>query len=348
MHVRARRSAAIGVSVILAIALAACTSGAPSKDAPDAASMPAAEGTTVYPLELPTDYGTTTLEERPRRVAVIGGLQDLEAVLALDVIPVLASENDWPWVAEAGGDQIAESFDVWAEDGLPFEDILAAQPDVIVAASYGDLEADYDRLATIAPVVAMETYKETEAWQVDWKDLTRTVGVALDLSAAAEDVIDESDALVADTAATHPEWAGLTTTFLMNRGEDAGLQVLNIAGSPAEDLLLGLGFAAQPHAAELVATDGAVSVEQIGLLDGDTLVIAEHGGHGTPEEATSWLEQNQLYQSLGAVQAGRVGVIPPDEDGALPIAWAFSYPNALSIAYTVNELTGVYNGIVPR
>jgi iron complex transport system substrate-binding protein len=333
--------------VLAAASLVACAPAQENADAAGDSSIPAAEGTTSYPLELPTDFGTTTLEERPERVAVIGGLHDLEAVLALDVIPVMANDPvGWPWLEEAGGDKVEVTFDVWAEDGLPFEEILATRPDVIIATTYGNLETDYEKLASIAPVVAMETYAEAESWQLDWKDVTTVVGEALDLSAAASAVIADSDALVAETAAAHPEWAETTTSIVMNRGEEAGLALVNIADSPAENLLSELGFAPQPYAADLVATDGDVSVEQIEMFDADSIVIAEHGGDGTAEEATAWLEGNQLYQSLSAVRSGHVGFIAPDAQGRLPIAWAFSYPSALAIEYTVGQLEDVYGGIL--
>lgn len=349
MHARIRCVTGALVAALTTLTLAACGSQPSGGPGPAEAvvSIPAAEGTTQYPLELATDYGTTTLEARPERVVVIGGLHDLEAVLALDVVPVMANDpTGWPWLVDAGGDQVEIEFDVWAEDGLPFEEILAARPDVIVAATYGELETDYDKLAAIAPVVAMESYADAASWEVDWRDLTRTVASALDLSAAGDAVIADSDALVADTAAAHPEWAGTTTTFLMNRGEDAGLQVLNTAGSPVEALFGGLGFAAHPNADAFAATEGSISVEQIELLDADTLVVAQHGGMGTAQEGQAWLEANQLYRTLPVVESGHVGQIQPDASGALPIAWAFSYPNALSIEYIVTQLTDVYGDLI--
>lgn len=349
MTPRPRRPLApVGIlTLVFTLALSACSATPPTAAPTSDVEIPAAEGITSYPLELPTEFGTTTLEERPERVAVIGGLHDLEAVLALGVIPVMANDpTGWPWLASAGGDRVEATFDVWAEDGLPFEDILATQPDVIVATTYGNLEGDYERLASIAPVVTMESYADAESWQLDWRDVTQVIGDALDLSTAAAEVIDESDALVTETAAAHPEWAGLTTSIIVNRGEEAGLQLVNVAGSPAEALLTSLGFAPHPQAAVLAKTDGDVSIEQVELFDADTIVIAEHGGDGTPEQAAAWLEGNQLYQTLPAVQAGRVGVLEQSPDGGLPIAWAFSYPSALAIEFTVAELAGVYTGII--
>lgn len=121
--------------------------------------MPAAEGSTIYPLQLKSPYGTTTLEKRPERVAVVSGIQDFEAVVALGAVPVIADTIDWEWKKDAVKGHEIEEFDIWSEDGLPFEKILAAKPDVICAATYGNLEKDYAKLAEIAPVVTMDDYE---------------------------------------------------------------------------------------------------------------------------------------------------------------------------------------------
>lgn len=345
-----RLPAATAAAVAALIALTGCSGGTSSNGADGDASstgaalLPAAEGSTDYPLTLETAYGETVLEERPERIAVIGGLGDQESVLSLDIAPVVGSdEGAYLWNEGTRFDEIDEFIDPWA-DSLAFEALLAAEPDLIVASTYGRLEDDFERLSTIAPVLAAEPVGDF-AW--DWRELVLSVGEATDLPSLAEQQVEETERIVEASAAEHPEFEGRTVGIVINRGQEAGIQFVNTAGSPAEQLLDQLGFAAHPKVAELSAFEwGEISIENIGLVDADALVVARHGGDGTVEEATAWLEGNGLYQQLGSVQRGKVAYIDPNpETGGLDLAWAFAYPNVLANRWAVGELTTAFDGL---
>ncbi|MFT4229035.1 MAG: ABC transporter substrate-binding protein [Microbacterium sp.] len=345
--VRRSRSAATLAAVLAAgLALAACSTGTtPTPTGTVAESLlPPAEGATTYPLTLETSYGQTVLDERPERIAVIGGLGDQESVLALGITPVVGSdETAYPWVDDTALAGIETFVNPWA-DTFDFEALAAAEPDLIVASTYGNLESDFDKLAEIAPVLAADPIGDY-SW--DWRDLVSAVGDATDLAGLAADEIAETEQATSDAAAAHPEYAGHTVSIIINRGQEAGIEFVNVAGSPAEELLGELGFAEHPNVAELSAFEwGEVSLENIGLVDADALLVARHGGDGTIEEATAWLEGNALYQKLTAVQNGTVAYLDPSEQtGMLDLAWAFSYPNVLSNRWTVAELTGAFEGL---
>lgn len=341
----------LGAAGLGAGGLTACGSGgapaAPDSAGPDGSALvPAGEGAVSYPLELASPYGTTILEQRPERVAVVSGIQDFEAVAALGVIPVISDTIDWPWKKAAVEGHEIEEFDVWSDAGLPFEKILATKPDLIVATTYGSLEQDFDRLAQVAPVLTMESYEETNSWEFDWRDVIRRAAAALDLEQAAEQIITDTQKAVAKAAADHPQWQGKSLTFLMNRGEEAGLSVPNYSGSVVEEVATELGFAPQPNAQELAETEGDVSVENIRLLEADVLVAVLHGGAGSPEAAQEWLESNEIYQSLEVVQAGRVALVQPEENGDLPMAWAFDYPNALSTPWMLEHFAAAVDPVL--
>lgn len=340
-----RRAAAAAIALTAFAALAACGEDTADEAATDApALLPAAEGTTAYPLTLETPWGETVLEERPERIAVLGGLGELEAALALGVSPVVTpwESDDWSWLP-AHADQFAEAevISPWA-DSLAAESILAAEPDLIVAISYGNLEDDFDRLSQIGPVLG-----PAEPGVADWQSALRSLGEALDLAEAAATVAAETEQVVTDAVADHPQYDGKTVGIVINRGQEGGLEFVNRSGSPAEAILTELGFAPHPNADRFSDDDwGDVAMENLGLVDADGLVVARHGGDGTIEEASAWLEGSELYASLDAVRNERVAYIDADPaTGALDIAWAFSYPNALAIPWTVGELNTAFAGV---
>lgn len=344
MNLFRRTATTLALALTAALTLTSCAPADDAATSGDAALLPAAEGTTSYPLTLETPYGQTVLEERPERIAVIGGLGDEDAVLALGVAPVVGIEGSaWAWLEGTRADETQATVDPWA-DALQIETIAAAEPDLIVASTYAGIADSFERLSVVAPVLVVEPVADYE-W--DWRELTREVGRALDLSAAAEEVVAATDARVADAAAAHPEYAGRTVSILINRGATAGIEFVNVQGSTGEELLSELGFAPHPKAAELAASEfGEVSLENLSLVDADAIVVAEHGGEGTPEEAKTWLEASPLYQNLGAVQRGAVGFIQPNpETGALDLAWALSYPSALSVGWTVDQLNTAFDGL---
>lgn len=319
--------------------------GSPSTSASTSTLLPPAEGKTQYPLTLETPYGETVLEQRPERIAVIGGLGDQESVLALGIAPVLGSDKvAYPWLKETRFDEVAEFVDPWA-DTFSIETVAAADPDLIVASTFGGLEDQFERLSAIAPVLAVG---RTGEYSWDWRELIGGVAEATDLSALAEEEIATTETAVVEAATAHPEWKGRTVSILINRGQEAGIEFVNIDGSPAAQLLTQLGFAEHPNHEKLSSFEwGNVSLENIGLVDADALIVARHEGMGTIEEAIAWLEGNELYQQLGAVKAGKVAYLDPSEaTGVLDLAWALSYPTVLSDRWTVEELTTALSGIV--
>lgn len=329
-------------------ALAACSQGSDSASSAGTA-LPEGEGTTTYPLELTTPYGTSTLEARPQRVAVVDGFGSLESTLALGVSPVVTTtEADAiaeisPWL-EPHRSQVESAAVINPfEDAFPFESVQAATPDLIVAAADTRLEPKYDRLAQIAPVLGAETdlSQQQTVTPEGWKTTIRLIGKALDLSAKAEEVIASVDEGVAAIATDHPEFAGKTVAVLINRGQDYGIELVNRADSVAEELLTQMGFAPHPKAQEFLTMGqgneiGSVSLENIGLVDADILVVGRHGGGGDPAEAATWMESNELYTRLPAVQNGYTVYLNEDE---LQSMWAFSWPDALNIPWSTETLS---------
>jgi len=320
----------------------ATPTGAEGTQSPTGADalLPPAEGSASYPMTLESPYGQTVLEQRPERIAVVGGLGELEATLALGVHPVVSpwAATDWEWLADYPELDEATVINPWA-DSLELESILAADPDLIVAITHSTIGDDYERLSSIAPVLTV-TEEQDVTWE--WTSVTEQLAETLDLAEAGQAVVAQTEQYVSDAAAEHPEYDGTQVSLLINRGAETGIEFVNRSGSPAEALLTELGFAEHPNAGEFDSDWGDVSPENLGLVDADALIVGQHGGTGTAEDAAAWLEGNELYQNLDAVQTGAVGVIEPSSSGSLDIAWSFSYPNAIDIPWTVDELNAAF------
>ncbi|WP_287220865.1 hypothetical protein [Rhodococcus sp. (in: high G+C Gram-positive bacteria)] len=78
-HRRTRALVAAGAALLVAVTGCSSSQDTASDDAATASDtfLPEAEGTTTYPLTLHTPYGETVLEERPERIAIVGGLGEL-------------------------------------------------------------------------------------------------------------------------------------------------------------------------------------------------------------------------------------------------------------------------------
>ncbi|MET0317852.1 MAG: iron-siderophore ABC transporter substrate-binding protein, partial [Rhodococcus fascians] len=150
---------AVTVAAIASLALAGCST---SDTADDNAATPAAEGS--FPVTVDHMYGETTVDALPERVAT-WGFGTTDAVLALGVVPVAIPSAEYgggddlmyPWVSDAIedlGGQTPVLLDNSAYE-LPVEQLLATDPDVLMAPHSGLTQAEYDAVTAAGiPVVA--------------------------------------------------------------------------------------------------------------------------------------------------------------------------------------------------
>jgi len=297
------RSGAFGALVLAgAIALTGCSSDAAAEGAastPEASSgtLPAAEGTTSYPLELSSPWGSTTLEERPERIAAITPSQDdVEALVAIGVTPILVSEDQTDvWVQRELDDVIEGRFSV-TDGGFNVEQIAAADPDLIVVLG-ADVSADYDKLAAIAPVLSTATSSEGESSVAnDWATSLTAVGEALDLSAAAEQALADEEDFFAAFREEHPEFEGKTASYVVYYGAESGLQFHSTEDSPAGLTLSRMGFGISDNATDLDYR-ATISNEMLSAIDADVIIFSDNS-----DGAHADLTESALFQNLSAVQ----------------------------------------------
>lgn len=286
----------------------------------------------TFPVTLTHAFGETTIGSRPERIAVIGWMAQ-DVVLALGQVPVGVPVQNWggdengllPWdsaaIAELGGPLPAR----YDDSQMPFEQILALAPDLILAPYSGLSRADYDRLSQIAPTVAWSG----AAWSGSWQDITLTVGKALGQTEAAQALVDATDAHLARAAAAHPEFVGKTFTF--GRPDAAAASFDAYVGSDSRvQLVQDLGLTLSPGAAALAGQGFfvPVSFERLETLDADVLITWQ-----SDQAELDALMDNALFSRFAPV-ARKHFIALLDRSFVM----ATSAPSVLSIPWAVDRL----------
>lgn len=360
MTITRARAGALGTLVLTGLlALTACSgttqqgSSSPASDEAAESLVPAAEGKTTYPLELETQWGTTTLDARPERIAAVTPSQDdAEALAALGVTPVIASE--WAtdvWLEDALPQEIPNRFTT-GDTQYPVEQIAAAKPDLIIVLG-ADLAGDYEKLSSIAPVLATAQKGGTEQSVAnDWADSIRRIGEALDLQDAAEEALDTEKQFYADFRAENPEFDGLTATYLVYYGEEGGLQYHSTVGSPAESVFERMGFAENPGASQFTYRQ-EVSEELLSALDADVILFSDNSDGRYAD-----IIDQPLFQSLQAVKGGRLVLVDNrakqgtfvidgvERTGNMP--WALARSGPLSGTWAVTQMAPALQTAIAR
>ncbi|WP_111765809.1 iron-siderophore ABC transporter substrate-binding protein [Nakamurella deserti] len=289
------------------------------------------------PVTIQHALGTTTIEERPERVATVNWANH-EVPLALGVVPVgMAAANFGddnadgvlPWV-EAKLDELGAETPVLFDetDGIDFEAVADTDPDVILAAYSGLTQEDYDTLSEIAPVVA---YPET-AWGTSWREMIQFNSQAMGMAAEGTALIGELEQEIATAAAKYPQLEGVATAFLTHV-DTADLSEVSFytTHDTRVAFFADLGLATPASIATASASTDTFSLsrsaEQADAFD-DVQVIVTYGG----DELLTALKGDALLSQMPAVAAGAVVNLP----GTSPLGTAAN-PTPLSISYVLDD-----------
>lgn len=311
-----------------------------ANETPDAAEeTPAAEqeeADVAYPIVIEHALGTTVIESKPERIATIQWANH-DIVLALGVEPVGFSAANFgvqdgsgllPWTAEKIAELGITNPNVFQDtDGLDFEAISDAQPDVILAAYSGITQEDYDLLTQIAPVVAYPT----APWTTTWREQVIFNATGMGMKAEGEQLIADTEKLVQDKLSAYPQISGKKAVWVNFRADD--LSKLHIY-TPIDSRVaflheLGLVY---PDAVTAQITDPLsyslnLSAENAEALYEADLIV----GYGN-DELYQALKADSLLGKIPAIEKGAVAFISSDT----PLV-AAGTPNPLSIAYTIDE-----------
>ncbi|MGE0543733.1 MAG: iron-siderophore ABC transporter substrate-binding protein [Dehalococcoidia bacterium] len=340
---------AVLVAVFLGLTLVACGSSddATSRLSGDVTATPARAATPpmastaapAFPVTVTHKLGTAELKAAPRRVVTLS-VMDLDAAVALGVTPVATTRDVYNpsgvpiWLS--GRIDPGTTTLLPAGTEVPFEQIAALNPDLILATGSFAVEQAFGTLSRIAPTIAYQTLPAGESWQ----ERLHVIGTALGRSQQAAQVIAETEQTIQATKARYPALQG--KTFSLSLLYAPG-QIATIYSEKdfAVQFFQQLGLIVAPTLATLhpfsaTNTSGAVSFEQMALLDADLLIMSYNN-----DELRRSLEENPLFQSLAAVQQHRYVTVDLETVAAL------RFPAALNIPWTLQQLTPAFALISP-
>ncbi|GAA1822668.1 ABC transporter substrate-binding protein [Nesterenkonia flava] len=281
-------------------------------------------------------YGPTEVPhpEDGELTVVALGWSDAEVALALGVEPVAV--HDWlgfgeethgvgPWAADLFTEVDPEVIPR-SEGELDYEFIQSLDPDLILNVNSGYDEAEYRRLAEIAPTISGP--EGADNYNPGWRNHTQLIADALGKSAEGEELIAETEELFAQVREDHPEFEGVEAVTGSKFGEAYGL---SYTGDMRWDFLEYVGFDMYGPAAEMEPDEGFfanVSEEQVQVFDADVAVLFPIG------YSLEDLENDSLLNSLDVVTEDRAVLL----DGEGDLVNAFSAGSVLSIPVLVEEL----------
>lgn len=302
------------VALLVAVGLTAGCSTPTNADNPDET------------VSISHKFGETEVPENPTRVVTVGW-NDQDFVLALGVVPIVTrawfdNYDNYPWVQEATGGKGVETL---SGEGIHYEAIAAAEPDVIFAIYESIDQATYDRLSQIAPTVIQSADYPDE--ETPWDAQLLLTGKALGKDAEAQALVDEVNTRIDEAKAANPAFAG--KVLVEDFGPENGGHYLIGKGDPRRTLFDALGFDAQE-------ATGDVSEENVSLLDRDVLFV-----NGATKEQ---MMASPVFARLNVVQSDRA--LYTTFDSNLSGALSYSGPKALLYALDqlVPQLSNAVNG----
>ena len=238
-------TARLGALAALTAAGASSSRGCAGTPAPERRRRRRRRRLAAFPVTIEHMYGETTIESRSERIATWGwGATD--AVLALGIVPVAISSMDYgggdnritPWVEEAiedlGGEEPVILDNATFE--LSVEELLAADPDVLIAPYSGLTQEEYD--AVTGPASRSSRPRRRSGPRRGGTSSPRRAGPRAWMTRPSR-CWPTSTQQVADAAAEHPEFAGTTIAYA---ADDVDTFYLYLPADPRVEILEDLGF----------------------------------------------------------------------------------------------------------
>jgi len=333
------------LSIVAILSIVGCS----SQSTPDSNEKKSESTNTdsEYPITIKHALGETVIESKPERVVTIQwGNQDIP--LALGVVPAGFSAANFgvqdnsgllPWTKEKLDELGAKEPNVFQDtDGLDYEAISDAKPDVILAAYAGITQEDYDTLSQIAPVVA---YPKA-AWATTWREQVELNSTGMGMKVEGEKLIKDIEEMIKEKLSNYPQINGKKVVWVNFSAKDLSKLHIYTPVDSRASFLHELGLEYPESITEMIKDPNSYSLELSSenveaLYDADIIV-----GYGN-DELLKTIQANSLLGNIPAVKRGSVAFIESDT----PLV-AAGTPTPLSIEYTIDDYLELISGAIDK
>ena len=245
--------------------------------------------------------GETEIPASPVRVLALGEEGLLLDLLLAGIKPV-ASNANIPEAIPLVSEGELEGVELFPSAGqVSLEVLQSFQPDLIIGATYFIEELGYDLLSEIAPTVAINGDTTLASYQETFRIFGNEDEALANIERLKQRIKAEGETLEATTRTLS------VVTVYPGPNVAAWLD----GPLPLPELLLELGFSLRPALADvegLGLRQGRVflSLEQLPLLDAETILLLQSNLVEGEEEAALELGQHPLWLQLPAVKNERV------------------------------------------
>ncbi len=253
----------------------------------------AQDSSATYPMTVEHASGKITLEQQPKRIYA-PYMED--ALLTLGIKPVLKWSYG-PLVQQYLEPQLADVPKIDFSGGNNYEQVLAAQPDLIVLYS-SEMAANgaYEQFSSIAP-----TYVFPDA-AGDWKGTVQVLGQLTGKETEAKKAISDYDGLVKQ-ARQQLEPITKGKTFAIIRIKPKEINLMEGIYFSGVTLYHDLGLTPDPLVKEKSWDKFAtLSLEGLSQLNADYIFYTIQGDDAVSNEQT--IQSSSIWKSLPAVQKG--------------------------------------------
>jgi iron complex transport system substrate-binding protein len=322
-------------AIMVTLTLVGCSSQSSNSEEEEKESATSTETDSQYPITIKHALGETVIENKPERVVTIQwGNQDV--ALALGVVPVGFSAANYgvqdnsgmlPWTAAKLKELGQENPNIFQDtDGIDFEAISDANPDVILAAYSGITQEEYDTLSEIAPVVAYQT----SPWIATWREQITYSSMGMGMEEEGKQLIADTEKLIEEKANEHAEIKGKKAAFVSISPADLSKFYIYSPEDPRGGFLSELGME-YPESITSQMTEGSfyieVSAENADMLN-DAEILVSYGNEST----LAALQADPILGKIPVIERGSVVIIGDNT----PLA-AAGTPNPLAIEYSIDE-----------
>lgn len=322
--------------ILVGFALVSCSSQSSKDETKEEGEQATKEIDSKYPITINHALGETVIKSKPERIVTIQWANH-DIALALGLVPVGFSAANFgvqddsgllPWTKEKLDELGETNPNVFQDtDGLDFEAISDANPDVILAAYSGITEEDYETLTQIAPVVAYPT----SPWTTTWREQVELNAEGMGMKDEGKKLITDTENLITEKLEAYPQIKGKKVVWVNFSAKD--LSQLHIytpidsRGAFLEELGLEYPESVLSQITDPTSYSLQLSAENVeSLYDADIIV-----GYGD-DTLYETIKADPLLGKIPAVERGSVAFITSES----PLV-AAGTPNPLSIAYTIDE-----------